>query len=313
MAANTEAAVEGSEIVFTRVFDAPRALVFDAWTDAEKIAQWWGPAGFTTTTQKMDVRPGGVWRFVMHGPDGRDYQNRIVYEEVARPKRLVYAHGGAEDVEPVNFRVTVTFDEDGGKTRLTMRMVFPSAEERERVAREYGAVEGGRQTLARLAHYVAGEGAGERVAAGDPAGHELVITRIFDAPRALVWKAWTERERMVQWWGPKGFTVPSFQMDMRPGGAYRVCMRGPDGADHWVQGVLREIVPQERLVYTWVWEDAEGNPGRETLTTVSFADRGNKTELTLRHALFETESARDSHRGGWSECLDRLADHLAAG
>jgi uncharacterized protein YndB with AHSA1/START domain len=101
------------------------------------------------------MRPGGVWRFVMHGPDGRDYQNRITYEEVMAPARIVYRHGGGEDVEPVRFTTTVTFDDLGDKTRITMQMDFPSAAERDRVIKEYGADKGLVQTLARLAEYVA--------------------------------------------------------------------------------------------------------------------------------------------------------------
>ena len=124
-------------IIATRVFNAPRELVFDAWTDQKHLAQWWGPDGFSTTTRSIDIRAGGVWRFVMHGPDGRDYENRITYVEVMKPKRLVYRHGGGEDVEPVQFEVEVTFEDLGEQTKLTMRMVFPSAEERARVIREY--------------------------------------------------------------------------------------------------------------------------------------------------------------------------------
>lgn len=142
------------ELVFTRLYDAPRALVFAAWTDPKHLAQWWGPNGFTLTVHSIDVRPGGVWRFVMHGPDGTDYENCITYDEIVRPERLVYSHGGGEEVEPVRFQTTVTFEDHGGKTRLTMRMVFPSAAERDRVAEKYGAIEGAQQTLARLAAYV---------------------------------------------------------------------------------------------------------------------------------------------------------------
>jgi uncharacterized protein YndB with AHSA1/START domain len=141
-------------IVTTRVFDAPRELVFEAWTDPRHLVRWWGPNGFSTTIRSIEVRPGGVWRFVMHGPDGRDYENRITYQEIVRPERLVYSHDGAEDVEPVAFQTTVTFEDIGGKTRLTMRAVFPSAAERDRVAREHGAVEGGKQHLERLATHL---------------------------------------------------------------------------------------------------------------------------------------------------------------
>jgi uncharacterized protein YndB with AHSA1/START domain len=145
-------------IIGTRVFDAPRELVFSAWTDPKHLSQWWGPNGFTTTTSAFDMRPGGVWRFVMHGPDGRDYDNRITFDEVVRPERLVYHHGGSDDGEPVQFKTTVTFEDLGGKTRLTWRGDFPSAAERDRVIKEYGAAEGLVQTMARLEAYVASMG-----------------------------------------------------------------------------------------------------------------------------------------------------------
>jgi len=143
-------------LIGTRVFDAPRELVFAAFTDPKHLAQWWGPDGFTTTTHSFDFRPGGAWRFVMHGPDGRDYQNRVTYDEIVPPERLVYHHGGGEDVEPVEFTQTLTFEDiGGGKTRLVWRGRFPSAEARARVIKDYGADEGLAQTMARLAGYVA--------------------------------------------------------------------------------------------------------------------------------------------------------------
>jgi len=144
------------EIAAVRVFDAPRDLVWKVWTEPEHIAKWWGPKGFTTTTHKMEVKPGGVWRFVMHGPD-RDYQNKVTYLEVVKPERLVYKHGGEKEIEPVNFQVTVTFAEQGGKTRLDMRMVFPSANARDYVIKTYGAMEGLNETLARLEEYLTKE------------------------------------------------------------------------------------------------------------------------------------------------------------
>ncbi len=142
-------------IVGVREYDAPRDLVFAAFTDPRHLAQWWGPNGFTTTTHSFDMRPGGVWRHVMHGPDGRDYQNRITYEEVVPPERLVYRLGDGEDVEPVQFRQTITFEDLGGRTRIIWRSDFPSAAERDRVIKEYGADTGVVQTMSRLADYVA--------------------------------------------------------------------------------------------------------------------------------------------------------------
>jgi uncharacterized protein YndB with AHSA1/START domain len=142
-------------IIGSRVFAAPRDLVFAAFADPKHLAQWWGPNGFTTTTYAFDFRPGGVWRFVMHGPDGRDYQNRITFDEIIAPERIVYRHGGGDDVEPVQFKQTITFEDLGGKARLTWHGVFSSAEERARVIKEYGADKGLMQTMARLADYVA--------------------------------------------------------------------------------------------------------------------------------------------------------------
>jgi uncharacterized protein YndB with AHSA1/START domain len=139
----------------SRVIDAPRELVWSVWTDPKHLSQWWGPDGFRTTTGAFDFKPGGVWRFVMHGPDGRDYENRVTFDEIVKPERLRYHHGGGDDVEPVQFRTTVMFEDLGGKTRVTLRGEFPSAEERARVIREYGADKGLVQTLARLAEYVA--------------------------------------------------------------------------------------------------------------------------------------------------------------
>jgi uncharacterized protein YndB with AHSA1/START domain len=140
---------------------------------------------------------------------------------------------------------------------------------------------------------------------------ELVITRIFDAPRHLVFQAWTEPDRVARWWGPQGFVTIYCDMDIRPGGAFRVCMRSPEGAEHWKQGVYREVVEPERLVFTFAWEDAEGKPGHQTLVTVTFAERGDKTELTLRQGVFETVAARDDHQRGWTSTLQRFAEYLA--
>lgn len=144
---NTIASVEGRELIITRHFHAPRNLVFKAWTDPQHLPHWWGPKGFTLTVQEIDVKPGGVWRYVMHGPDGVDYDNKIVYTEVVNPERLVYSHG---DSGGEHFKVTVTFAEQGDKTELTMRMLFKSAEELEQVVKEYGAIEGAKSTLDRL-------------------------------------------------------------------------------------------------------------------------------------------------------------------
>lgn len=141
---------------------------------------------------------------------------------------------------------------------------------------------------------------------------ELVITRVFDAPRSLVFKAWTEPDHLERWQGaPQGFTITTHEVDFRPGGAYRLCMRSPEGIDHWLQGVYREIVAPERLVFTHAWLDARGKPAAETLVTITFTERGGKTELTLRQTGFESVQSRDGHNVGWNSQFDRLAQYLA--
>jgi uncharacterized protein YndB with AHSA1/START domain len=141
------------ELFTTRLLDAPRELVFKVWTEAKHIDQWWGPNGFNNSTSEMAVKPGGVWRYVMHGPDGKDWKNKITYLEVVPPERLFYIHG-VSDEDPEHFRVTVTFTEEAGKTRLSMRIVFPTAAALEAV-KKYGVTDGQEQTLDRLTRHLA--------------------------------------------------------------------------------------------------------------------------------------------------------------
>ena len=144
------------EIVLTRVFDASRELLWEMWTNPEHVAQWWGPRGFTITTEEMDVRPGGVWRHTMHGPDGTDYPSKSIFVEVTKPERIAYSlAGGKKGDVGVQSDVTWTFEKQGEKTKVTLRMVFSSAEALEHVVKTYGAIEGGKQTLDRLAEYLA--------------------------------------------------------------------------------------------------------------------------------------------------------------
>ncbi len=153
----------------------------------------------------------------------------------------------------------------------------------------------------------------ENSAATEPAERVLVIERIFDAPRSLLFKAWTDPEHMAQWFGPRGFKSTVLKNELRPGGAYRIHMLGPDG-DHWSQGVYREIVEPERLVMEGGWADANGTFTRpQTTLALTFEDHGGKkTKMTLRQSVFESVTARDMHQGGWSSSFDRLAEYLAA-
>lgn len=161
MAANASRADrDGRHMIVSRLIDAPRAQVYEVFTDPKHLAVWWGPSGFSTTTSAFALEPGGTWRFVMHGPDGTDYQNRIVFEEVKPAERLAYRHDDGGDCN--RFQTVITFEDEDGKTRVTLTVEFESVEECQRVAREAGALEGGQQTLDRLGVYVAGIAAGRK-------------------------------------------------------------------------------------------------------------------------------------------------------
>jgi uncharacterized protein YndB with AHSA1/START domain len=154
MVVGDASATSDREIVVTRIIEGPRPLVFEAYTDPSHLAQWWGPDGFTTTTRAFEFRPGGVWDFVMHGPDGTDYPNWIEWREIDPPERLVFLHGVGPD-DPSAFVSTVTLVERDGATAITLRAVFKTRAQRDEVVERYNAIEGGRQTLGRLALYVA--------------------------------------------------------------------------------------------------------------------------------------------------------------
>ena len=308
----SNAANDEREIMGTRVFDAPRDLVWAMWTDPKHIAQWWGPRGFRNTIHEMDVRPGGHWRFIMHGPDGQDYQNHNVYVEIKKPERIVFDHVSG----PV-FRATATFEDLGGnKTRVTMHSIFETAALRNKVADEYGAVEGMHQTLARLDEHL------KRAA-----GEEFVIERAFDAPRDLMWKVWTDAEHMKHWFGPKGVKGIHSENDLRVGGTYHYGLQTPDGEVIWGKWVYREITPPERMVFVQSFSDKDGGVTRhpmapewprEMLSTIEFVERDGRTVVIVRWTpinAFEAEwntfkAGIPSMHQGWGGTFERLEAYL---
>jgi uncharacterized protein YndB with AHSA1/START domain len=301
MAQPATAAAE-RELILSRIIDAPRELVFRMWTDPAHLAKWWGPRGFTNPVCEIDARPGGALRIVMRAPDGTDYPMAGVFREIVAPERLVFTNCALDHDGNIllDGLTVVSFAEEGGKTKLTVQThavaLVPAA------ARYLDGMKAGwEQTLDGLEAQVR-----------DTASRELVVTRVFDAPREVVFAAWTDAAQAAHWWGPLGFTTISCEMDVRPGGAYRACMRSPEGTRHCRRGVYREVVRPERLVFTLAWEDADGNPGHEMMITVTFADVAGRTRLTLHQTGFETVAARDDHRRGWSSCLERFAEYLAA-
>lgn len=317
------------EIIISRTFAAPRELVWLAWTNPAHVGHWWGPAGFTTTTHSMDVRPGGAWEYTMHGPDGNDYRNRVDYLEVDQPSRLVYTLGGKVSDSAVSFRTQVTFEsvgEGGCSTKVTMRSTFPTAEARDMVITNFGAVEGGKQHLANLEDYVA------NMAAGDQHEPPFSISHFVKSPRETVWKAWTEREQLMKWFGPKGSTMLHATQDLRPGGVFLYCMSHPNGMELWGRWVYRTINPPDRLEFISSFSNAGGEitpapfPGLddfppETFTTVTLVEHAGISKGTLvaveARPLNATKIQRDffasfhgSLHQGWTGTMQQLAEFL---
>jgi uncharacterized protein YndB with AHSA1/START domain len=304
-----EPAGSDREIVIARVVQASRDMVWKALTDPQQLAIWWGPHGFATTVHEMDLRPGGIWQLTMHGPDGAEYPNRCVFLEIVPFERIKYQFdGGKHGEQRAQCESTWTLEQVGEHaTRLTIRMVFESAAERDRVARDYGAVEGGKQTLERLeTHLVAVESGMYR---------SIVITRIYDAPPKVVFRAWIDPAPLASWWGPKGFTNPVCETDPRVGGHWRIVMRGPDGTEYPCGGVYREIAEPHRLTFTNCPSSADGKVVLNGLTTVVFEDMGGRTKLTLMTcatAMVDYAAAfLKGMEAGWSQSLDRLAMRMA--
>lgn len=295
MMADTQATTD-RELVITRTINAPRELVFAAWTDAQHVDAWWGPRGFTTETIAIDVRIGGSWHYVMRGPDGVEYPNLTTYQEIVRPERLVYLHG--EPGDPDQFQTTVTFEEQGGATLLTMRSLFRTAEMCEG-ARSFGAVELGYTTLDCLDEFLSQR----------EGRNELVVSRLLKAPRELVFRAWTDPEMMPKWWGPRSQELTLCELDVRPGGTWRVISRGPDGVEQGFRGVYQEVVPPVRLVSTFSWD---GAPDQVSTDDLTLEERDGRTLLIARsiypagadmQAILATGMME-----GWLETLDRLRE-----
>jgi uncharacterized protein YndB with AHSA1/START domain len=326
--ARISATTEFSEwdLVITRVFNAPRELVFKAWTDTKHMAQWWGPNGFTNPVCELDVRAGGTMRIDMRAPNGVVYPMKGVFEKITEPERLVFISSALDENGNSMFDVlnTVIFAEQRGKTALTLqaRVIKANAQ-----APQYlkGMQAGWTQSLDRLGALLGS--IAERSDEDRPNEKEFVITRVFDAPHELVFKAWTEPERLAQWWGPKGCTIGVQKMDLRPGGIFHYFMRRPQG-EVWGKFVYREIVAPERIVFVNSFSNEKGDTVRgpfhpnlppETLNTVTLSEHEGKTTLTLRSRPINAteeerktyESFRDSMQKGFGGTFDQLEEYLA--
>ena len=319
---NAHPDIAARTIEVSRLIAAPRALVFKMFTQAAHIDAWWGPTGFRNETHEMGFFNGGLWRYTMHGPDGKAWPNWIKYKSITPPERITYDHGGEID-EPAHFEGTIALEAQGEKTLVTFSLVFATAQAREATL-EFGAIEGGMQTLARLDAYAIDQVADNTPLVDKP----FIISRTFNAPRELVFDCFTNPDRMQQWTGPKGMKVITAKMDLRPGGMYHYAMQAEGAPAMWGKSVYREIAPPEQLIYINAFSDENAGLTRhplspdwplELLTTVTFEADGDKTNLTIKWELMDNATASESTifltsfgsmTMGWSGSLDKLGEYL---
>jgi len=309
---------DSNEIRLTRVYDAPASVVWDAWTVPEQVEQWWGPRGFTITTHEKDLRPGGFWRYTMHGPDGVDYPNITTYHEVERHKRLVYDHGATEKTPPL-FHVTVTFAENDGKTTMEMVYRLPSPEAAAQTRKRIKQANGN-STWDRLAEHV------DRAVTGKTS---FVINRTFDAPIARLFEMWTTPTALAKWLPPAGSEMRFLRSDIEAGKSTLFVITGPHGTMH-VRAEYLAIEPPRRIVYLQQFVDEAERPapapGAETWpatlrNTVLLAEEGpDRTRVTLTtEAEGKATSAelaalvreRGGMTAGWTGSFDALETQVA--
>ncbi|MGP8216951.1 MAG: SRPBCC domain-containing protein [Bacteroidia bacterium] len=290
--------MDSKEVSITRIFNAPRELVWKAWTEQKHIDKWWGPDGFTNKTHDMDVRVGGKWLLTVYGPDGREHPDEIIFTEIVKPNRIVFKQ------KAFDCTVTISFEAIGNKTKLIWSMVFDNAEAHMVAIREVGLIECLKQTIDKYEEEVS-KMSGTK---------ELTITRTFNAPRQLVWNAWTDQEHIEKWWGPKGFTNPVCQWDAKTGGKINIHMQGPDGSRYPMDGEFIEIKKPERIVFISAALDKNGNHLFEVLNTISFIEEGNKTKVNFHFTFSNIIPEAAPHIGGanegWNMSLDKLAELL---
>lgn len=302
------------ELVIVRTFDAPRELVFKAFAEAERLAQWWGPKGFAMGVHFLDFRPGGVFHYSMKAPGGMEMWGKFVYQEIVVPEKIVYISSFSDlalgltrhpmwPEWPLEILNEVTLEEQDGKTTLTLRgypLNVPQNELKFFHEVQKGVRTGFNATFDQLEAYL------------DKSKREIVVSRMLDAPRALVFKAFTDPANIDKWWGPDGFGNTTHQMEVKPGGVWRYTMHGPDGVDYPNKVTYLEVAEPERLIYDHGDEQAV-----HFRATVSFVEQDSKTNVTLR-LLFPTREAKAENLKfgaveGGQQTLGRLGAYLAGG
>ena len=305
---------KANEIYISRIYDAPVKMVWDAWVDPKQVAQWWGPRGFTLTSYQKDVRPGGTWSYMMHGPDGVNYPNKTLFLEVEKYSRLVYDHGGNDDQPPM-FRVTVNFTEVNGKTKMEMSMALPTPEAAVE-AKKFIKKAGGNGTWDRLAEFLS-------------PSDIFVINQSFQAPIDVMYEMWTDPEHFSKWLPPTGFTMDYLQTEIKPGGTSFYSMSGANNVKMYGKIKYLEISKPHRIVYTQIFCDENGTISRhpmaptwpETmLTTVTLTEEGpDNTRVTINWEIYgeatpaERETFTKAKAGmtqGWGGSFDKLEEYL---
>lgn len=309
-----------NEIKITRIYNAEVKAVWDAWTDPEQTAQWWGPRGFTITTHSKDLKPGGHWDYTMHGPDGTDWPNITKYLEVEKYSKLVYDHGG-NLTQPPLFRVTALFSEvKSGKTKLEMTMAFATPEVAQETSK-FIKKAGGESTWDRLAEYLEKESSGKEL---------FVINRSFDAPIETLFEMWTDPKHFAKWMGPTGSTMEYFRADIRPGGGSFYLMTAGDNLKMYGKTQYFKVEKPHLIVYAQQFCDEKENITRHPLaptwpasmlTTVQLAEEGpDRTRVTITwecHGETTPEeldtfiNGRAGMTGGWTGSLDKLEEYLS--
>jgi uncharacterized protein YndB with AHSA1/START domain len=308
-----------SELVITRVFDAPRERVWKAWTEPERFMRWWGPKNFTSPYCTIDLRVGGTYLTSMRSPEGQDFWTTGVYREIVPLKRIVYtdsfadekgnvvpaSHYGMSGDWPLELSVEVSFEEQGGRTKMTLRHNGIPEGQMSELTRT-----GWNESFDKLAESIRIKNELTRILA-EPGKQEVVITRVFEAPRNLVFNAYTDPRLIPQWWGPRYLTTTVDKMDVRAGGMWRFVQLDAKGNEYAFHGVYHEVKAPERLVVTF---EFEGMPGHVSLETETFEEFEGKTKWTGR-SVFQSVEDRDGMlksgmEEGASETMDRFAELL---
>lgn len=312
-----ESSANKTDLEFTnsRVVPFSRELVWKAYSNPAHLAAWWGPKGFSNTFHDFNFFPGGTWHFLMHGPGGKDYKNENVFVEIVRHEKIVLNHVCAPF-----FKATFEFSDAGpGKTKIDWTMLFEIAAEYEAV--RHFIPQANEQNFDRLEAELAS------MKKENNTSPDFVIARTFDAPRELLWQAWSDPVHFRHWWGSKGCKVKVHKMEFHEEGICHYSMQAPDAPLMWGKSVYKEITKPERIVFINSFSDEELRLAHhpmmkewpmQLLTTITFDENNGKTTVTVRWATHDPtvieqkafDQNHESMKMGWTGTLDQLEAYL---